>query len=133
MKDGALQLYGTVAGRILLGAIFVLYGLDKIFGFMGMGYSGLTGAVSAKGLPMPHAFAILAILLEAGGGLMLVLGFRARLAAWMLIVFVAAATILFHPIWSDPSQMTSFWKNVSILGGLLYVTAYGSGQYSLSE
>lgn len=133
MSNSAIENYGPLVGRVLLGAIFVIYGFDKIFGFMGMGYSGLTGAIASKGLPMPDVFAVLTILIEAGGGLMLVLGIKARLAALALFLFIIPVTVLFHPFWADPGQMTNFWKNASIMGGMLYVVAHGSGAYSVSD
>lgn len=131
MSNNAVEEYAPLIGRILLGAIFVIYGLDKVFGFVGMGYSGLTGAIASKGLPVPDLFAVSTIMLEVGGGLMLVLGFKARLGALALILFIVPVTVLFHPFWSDPAQMTSFWKNVAIAGGMLYVVAHGSGPYSM--
>lgn len=128
---GAIQQYGPLVGRILLGAIFVIYGFDKAFGFIGMGYAGLTGAIASKGLPMPDVFAVLTILIEAGGGLMLVLGYKARLAALVIFLFIIPLNFFFHPFWADPAQMSSFWKNAAVMGGMLYVAAYGSGPYSL--
>lgn len=131
MSNNFVEEYAPLIGRILLGAIFVIYGLDKVFGFLGMGYSGLTGAIASKGLPVPDLFAVITIMLEVGGGLMLVLGFKARLGALALILFIVPVTVLFHPFWSDPAQMTSFWKNAAIAGGMLYVVAHGSGPYSM--
>ena len=114
-------------GRVLIGFIFVLSGFMKLTTF-----GGTTDMLGQMGLPLPMLLAILAIIFELGGGLMLVLGFHARTAAWMLIVFTAIATVLVH-LHPDMNNQIAILKNISIIGGLMYVTAYGSGMWSLSK
>ncbi|MBI2318540.1 MAG: DoxX family protein [Betaproteobacteria bacterium] len=129
----ALQRYLPLAGRLLLALIFVLSGFEKITGF-----SGTVGYITAKGLPLPQLAAIGAIVFELAGSIMLVLGWKARWGALLLFVFTALATIFFHNFWAVPAdqstnQMIHFMKNLAIMGGLLYVMAYGSGAISLDD
>jgi len=129
----ALQRSGPLVGRILIALIFVLSGFGKISGF-----EGTVGYIASKGLPLPQLAAIGAILVELGGGLMLVLGWKARWAAAAMFVFTALAALIFHNFWAVPpaeaqNQMIHFMKNISMMGGLLYVMVYGSGPLSLSK
>jgi putative oxidoreductase len=123
----AINRYGPLLGRTLIALIFLLSGLAKLTGF-----EGSVAYIASKGLPLPQLAAVGAIIVELGGGLMLVLGWKARWAAATLGVFTAVAALIFHNFWAVPAdqmqnQMIHFMKNVSILGGLLYVVVHGSG------
>jgi putative oxidoreductase len=129
----AYQPWGLLAGRILLAHIFLLSGYGKITGF-----AGTAGYMAKYGMPMIEFFLVCAILLELLGGLMLVLGWKARWGALALIVFVVPTTLIFHAYWAVPpeqayGQMIQFQKNLAILGGLLYVAFMGSGKLSLDK
>lgn len=115
-------------GRVLLALLFVFAGFNKLTGF-----EGAVQMVAGAGFPMPTLMTALAVIFELGGGLMLLLGFHARMAAWMLIVFTAIATAAFHMDFSQQMNTIMFLKNVSIIGGLLYVTAVGAGKWSLAH
>jgi putative oxidoreductase len=128
-----LNRYGSLTGRILIALIFILSGFGKIAGF-----DGTVGYIASKGLPLPQLLAIGAILVELGGGILLVLGWKARWAAAALFMFTALAALLFHNFWAVPAdqaqiQMIMFMKNISIMGGLLFVVVHGSGQLSLGK
>jgi putative oxidoreductase len=128
-----LNRYGSLIARILIALIFILSGFSKITGF-----DGTVGYIASKGLPLPQLLAIGAILVELGGGLMLVLGWKARWAAAAMLIFTALAALIFHNFWAVPpdqmqNQMIHFMKNLSIIGGLLYVVVHGSGQLSLEK
>ncbi len=120
-------------GRILLALIFVIYGFDKAFGFIGGGFSATSGAIASKGLPLPDVLAALTILIEAGGGLMLLLGFKTRLAAWAIFLLIIPINIFFHPVWADINQMSGFLKNLAVMGGMLYVVANGPGAWAVDK
>lgn len=127
----ALERFGPLLGRILLGLIFVISGFGKITGF-----AGAAGYIASKGLPVPQLLAIAAIIVELGGGILLIVGWKARWAAAALLVFTGLAALLFHNYWAMPpeqaqNQMIHFMKNVSIMGGMLYVAVYGAGPVSL--
>lgn len=121
----------TLLGRILIAALFVPAGLAKIAGF-----AGTTGYIASVGLPLPQVGAAIAIAVEVGLGLMVLVGWRSRLAALGMAVFTVAAGVLFHNFWAaaaDQMQMQqiSFLKNLSIAGGLLFIAAFGPGAWSL--
>jgi len=128
-----LNRYGSLVGRILIALIFILSGFSKIAGF-----DGTVGYIASQGLPLPQLLAIGAILVELGGGLMLVLGWKARWAAAAMLVFTALAAVFFHNFWAVPAdqmqnQMIHFMKNLSMMGGLLFVVIHGSGSLSLEK
>jgi putative oxidoreductase len=126
-----LRRFGPLLGRILLSIMFVMSGFKKITGF-----AGTVGYIASKGLPMAEVMAVAAIVVELGGGLMLLLGWKARWAAAAMAGFTALAAILFHNFWALPAdqaanQMIHFMKNITIVGGLVYVVVYGSGPLSV--
>ena len=123
----------ALVGRILLALIFVTSGWGKITGF-----EGTVGYIASKGLPLPQVGAAIAILCELGGGLLLLVGFKARWAGLVLAIFTLAAGILFHDFWNADAaakmgQQINFWKNVAIAGGMLMVFAFGPGAYSVDK
>jgi putative oxidoreductase len=117
-------------GRVLLSAMFLLSGAGKPVGFY-----GLSGLIASVGLPVPHLLALGAMAVDLIGGLMLLLGWKTRWAAAALLIFTGV-TLLFHEFWSAPpgqiqDQMIEFMKNITIMGGFLYVIAFGAGELSL--
>ena len=131
VMSSSLQNQTALVGRILLGVFFVMSGFEKITGFQ-----GTVGYISSAGLPLASVVAVLTILVELGGGLMLILGFHARWAAFALAAFSLAAAVLFHGYWAVPEaqrfgQYLNFWKNVTIAGGMLMLAAFGPGTLSV--
>jgi len=116
-----------VAGRVLLGLIFLMAGINKI----GEGYAGTAGYMDAMGVP--GALLPLVIILEIVGGLMVITGFKVKWAAYALAAFTLVAGVIFHSNFADQMQMILFMKNLSITGGLLLLSVYGSGQLSLDN
>jgi len=121
----------ALAGRVLLSLMFVLAGIGKIGGF-----AGTAGYIASKGLPASELLTGLVILLEIGGGVALASGFLSRWAALALAAFTLIASLIFHAYWSLPAdqqmaQQLMFIKNIAIIGGLLYVAAFGPGAWSV--
>ena len=121
----------ALIGRILLALIFVTSGFSKITGF-----EGTVGYIASKGLPMASIAAVIAIVIELGGGLAVVFGFMTRWAALALAVFSVVAAFIFHAYWGVPAdqvmgQQINFWKNISIAGGFRVLAAFGPGAISL--
>jgi putative oxidoreductase len=119
------------AGRILLAAIFVWSGFGKLGDF-----PGTVAFIASTGLPLPSLAAAAAVAVELGGGLLLIVGWKARWAAAAIAIFTAMAAVLFHNFWAVPPEMVQnqtihFMKNIAMLGGLLYVVAHGAGPWSL--
>ena len=113
-------------GRVLLSVIFILAGFGKIGAF-----AGTAGYVASVGIPMAELVTVLVIILELGGGLLLLVGFKTRIVAFLLAIFTILAALLFHNNFSDQTQMSIFLKNLAIAGGLFYVKATGAGSYSV--
>ncbi|QOT81947.1 DoxX family protein [Cupriavidus basilensis] len=113
-------------GRILIGAPFLMSGLNKL-----AAYSATVGYISAVGLPAPSLAYIVAVVVETGGGLLLMLGYRAHLVALAMALFSLATAVFFHHNFADQNQMIHFLKNVMMAGGLLQITYFGAGAFSL--
>lgn len=126
----SLARYTPAIGRSLLALIFIASGLGKIGG-----WEQTAGYMASKGMPLVPLFLFGAIALELLGGLSILLGYKARIGAIALMVFLLPATLIFHAFWSyegmqQQLQMIQFLKNVSIFGGLLLVLAHGAGPLS---
>jgi putative oxidoreductase len=126
-----VQNTAALAGRILLALIFIISGFGKI-----TGYAGTAGYMASKGLPMVAVLLPLTILVELGGGLLIALGWKARWAAAVIFLFIIPVTLVFHnPAGLDAAQaqqqMINLLKNLSIMGGMLGLFAFGPGGFSL--
>jgi putative oxidoreductase len=120
----------VLLGRFLFAAIFLMSGLMH-FSSQEIGYAAKAG-VPMAGFLVPAAGVIAAL-----GGLSILLGYRARIGAWLLVLFLVPVTVVMHNFWAvrDPMmaqlQMAMFLKNTSMLGGALLVAHFGSGPLSL--
>jgi putative oxidoreductase len=120
--------YLPFIGRVLIGVPFMMSGLSKL-----AAYGGTTAMISAAGLPFPPLAFAAAVAVELGGGLLLVLGYQARLVALALAVFALATAVSFHSNFADQNQMIHFLKNVMMAGGLLQIVAFGAGAISMDQ
>jgi len=131
---GFLKGIFALLGRACLSVIFIFSGGCKIFY-----WSETALKMEAAEMEMVHIFLALAILFEIVGGLSLLLGFKTRFGVLMLVAFLIPTTLIFHNFWDleDPLQQQQqaimFMKNLSVLGGLFYVWAYGPGKLSLDQ
>jgi len=116
-----------LAARVLLGHIFLLAGISKL----GEGYAGTAGYMESVGLP--GGLLPVVIALELVGGLMVIVGFKAKWAAYALAGFSLMAGIIFHSNFADQMQMILFMKNVSIAGGFLLLSVHGAGVFSVDN
>jgi len=124
----------ALVGRVLLAFMFVYSGFGKIGGF-----EGTAANIASKNLPLPAIATTIAIVVEFVGGLMVVVGWKARWAALAVAVFTFFASIFFHNFWAMAdaaaarTNMIMFMKNVAVIGGLLLVYAFGPGRLSLDR
>lgn len=121
------------AARILMALLFVPAGIAKLAGF-----SATAGYIASKGVPLPELCAALAVAVELGLGLLLLVGWQARASALVLAGFTVVITFIFHAYWGLPAeqvmaQQQAFFKNIAIVGGLLALAAFGPGPWSLDE
>lgn len=124
---------GVIAflGRLLFTLIFLMSGFTH--------FSKQTiGFAASQGVPLASIVVPAAGLLAFFGGLLILLGYRAKLGAWLIVIFLIGVTPM-HKFWgiADPMmqqmQMVMFMKNVTMLGGALLITQFGSGPWSLSR
>lgn len=123
----------ALVGRVLLALMFIISGWGKIGGF-----AGTVGYIQSVGLPMPQVLAIGAILVELVAGVLLVIGWKTRWAAWALALFTLLAGVLFHNYWDKPAdqqmmQQILFLKNLAVTGGLLMLAVAGPGTWSVDR
>lgn len=120
-----------LAGRILLAALFLVAGTRKL-----MAVAATAGYFGKLGFPMPDVLVWVVIVVEIGGALLLILGWHARKAAWLLMLFTLIATFAAHRFWEFDAaqyanQLNNFLKNLAIVGGLLFVAASGTGSLGM--
>ena len=120
--------YLPFAGRLMIGLPFAMSGLSKLGA-----YSATIGMISAVGLPVPPLAFAVSVAIELGGGLLLIVGYRARYVAAALALFSLATALSFHSNFADQNQMIHFLKNVMMAGGLLQIAAFGAGALSIDN
>ena len=121
--------YVSLVGRVLIGLIFVMSGINKIADPQGtQQYMAAMGITTATTVLYAGA-----VFLEVAGGLSLLLGVWAKWGATALFVFMIPTTLIFHTSFGDQNQTIHFLKNLAMMGGLLYVAVYGSGRLSVDR
>ena len=123
----------TLLGRVFIALLFIPGGFGKIAGF-----AGTVGYIASKGVPLPEVCAAIAIIVELGFGLLLLLGWQTRWAALGIALFTFVITFIFHNFWGVPAeqvmmQKMNFFKNLAIVGGLLPFVAFGPGGWSVDK
>ena len=126
-----LERYFPLFGRILLAVPFIPSGIGKIFGF-----EGTVQMMAGEGMTVATSFLLIgAIVFELVGAFLILIGYKARFGALLLIIFLIPATLIFHDFWQftgqeQMMQMQNFTKNLGLLGGLSLLVAYGAGALS---
>jgi putative oxidoreductase len=122
-----------LVGRSLMALIFLVAGVRKALAF-----AGTAGYFAKLGFPLPEVMVVVAIAIEIGASLALLVGWRTRWAAWLLALFVLVGTLMAHRFWEldaaqYANQMNHFLKNVAIIGGLCFIATFGPGSASLDK
>lgn len=123
------QKFIALVGRIFLAVIFLHAGINKAF----FGFAETQQQMAEAGIPIPFVVLIFTILFQIAGSISLILGYKTKIGAILLLIFLIPATAVFHNPIADPTQMTQFLKNLSIMGGLLMVLSFGPGAFSLDD
>ena len=110
----------------MIAALFLISGLGKI-----ANPAQTQGYIASAGLPFPPLAYLVAVVIEVGGGILLILGYQSRMVAGVMAAFTVAAALGFHRDFADQNAMAHFLKNISITGGLLQIVALGAGSFSL--
>jgi putative oxidoreductase len=118
----------ALAGRILLALIFLQSGIDKF-----VYYQATLGYMTKAGLPYPQVLLVASGVIEIACALALIVGWKTRLAAIALVVWMIPVTLMFHNPAAGQEAMIHFMKNVAITGGLLVLFASGPGAWSLGR
>jgi len=118
-------------GRILTALIFMISGFFEI-----VGYSQTVGFAASKGLPLASVAIACAIVIEVLGGLAVLIGFKTRIAAWILFLYMIPTTVVFHNFWAmagmqQQDNMAHFMKNLAIMGALLLLASGAPTPYSM--
>ena len=132
VSESALGRVTVLAGRILFAAIFLMAAPGH--------FSRQTIAFAAsQGVPLASLLVPFSGVLALLGALSILLGYRARAGAWLIVMFLVPVTLMLHKFWgiADPmvaqTQMIMFMKNVSMLGAALMITQLGAGPLSFDE
>jgi putative oxidoreductase len=129
-EASAVKPWVLLLGRIFYVAIFVMSGLTHFT-------AGPVAYAAAAGVPFPSLLVPASGIIAFAGGLSILLGYRARIGAWLLVLFLVPVSFAMHNFWAvkDPMmaniQMVMFMKNVSMLGGALLISQFGTGPWSL--
>src|SRR5262245_16045943 len=129
--QASAQAQMLLIGRILLALLFLVAGVRKLMAI------GMTAGYFTKlGMPVPEVMAWVSVLIEIGGAALLIAGWQTRRVAWLLVLFTAIATAMAHRFWEFDAaqygnQLNHFLKNVAIIGGFLFVAAFGAGALSV--
>ena len=112
--------------RILISALFLLNGIFKL--------SNYDGTVEwMEGFGVPGILLIPTIILEIVGPILIILGYKAKIAAGFLSLFCIATAVIFHNDFSDQMQLGSFLKNIALAGGFLFIFINGAKDLSLDK
>ena len=116
----------ALIGRILITALFLLNGIFKI-----SNYEGTIGWMESFGIP--GMFIVPAIILEIAGPVLIVIGYKTKIAAGLLSLFCITTAFIFHNDFTDQMQFTSFLKNIALAGGFLILFVNGAKGISVDN
>ena len=129
-KEGDAVGFVALVGRVLYSSIFILAAFGH-FSQQSINYA------AQQGVPMAGLLVPLSGVLALAGGLSVLLGYQARIGAWLLVLFLVPVTVMMHNFWAVKDPMAAqmhqimFMKNLSMLGGALLISHFGAGPLSL--
>lgn len=118
----------ALVGRLFIAVPFLISGIGKL-----AAPAGTQAYIAAMGLPVPVFAYFGSIAVELISGLLLIVGFQARIVALVMAVFTLLAAVFFHRNLADQNQMFHFLKNIAMIGGMLQIIAFGTGKFSLDR
>lgn len=122
-----------LTGRFMITYIFATSGIAKVFS-----WSGNVQYMSTRHLPLIPELLAIATVIELAGSVCLITGYQIRIAAFVMFLYTAVVTVLFHNYWVASAavagmQETHFRKNLAIMGGLLMLAYSGAGKWALGK
>ena len=127
----------TNTSALLVPLARVFYSLIFLFAGPGHFAKAPIAYAAAQGVPFASVVVPFSGLIALAGGLSIALGYRARIGAWLLVLFLVPVTLMMHNFWAvaDPMmhqlQQAMFFKNLALIGGALLISQFGAGPYSL--
>jgi len=117
--------------RLLFASIFLYYGPNNFTRFM-------IDLAARDGMPMPNVLVPIGGVIALVGAASVTLGFKARMGAALLVLFLLPATFVMHAFWNlegsaAQAQLANFMRNLSLMGGALLICHFGSGPFSLDQ
>jgi putative oxidoreductase len=125
-KMDKFDVYAMPVGRVLIALIFIMSGMNKIFG-----YEATAGWMDSMGVPSSLLPGVIA--LEVLGGLAIIVGWQTRWVALALAGFTILSAVIFHNDFSNQNEVGNFMKNIAISGGFLFLFATGGGRWLLDN
>ena len=121
----------NLIGRVLVATLFLPAGLAKLAGF-----EGTIAYFASLGIPAPVFALVATIIIEIGGSIALLVGYKTRVVASLMALFTLAAAITGHAFWAAPVDAAFiaqllFFKNIAVMGGLLILASAGAGKFSI--
>jgi putative oxidoreductase len=132
--NAVIKEWGPLAGRILIGLLFLPAGISKI-----PGWENTAGYMASKGVPLVALALVITIVVEIVAAAMVIVGYKARIGAAALFLWLIPVTFMMHDFWNIADagqkmiQMIMFNKNVALMGTMLLIMAFGSGPRSLDK
>ena len=132
MREDRTMNYLVLLGRVFYVAIFIMAAPGHFS-------AGAIGYAANRGVPLASIAVPLSGMIALAGGLSILLGYRARWGAWLIVLFLVPVTVMMHNFWAetDPNvariQHIMFMKNISMLGAAFMITHFGSGPLSLDD
>jgi len=132
--NNVINQWGPLAGRILISLIFIMSGLGKVFQF-----DGQVAYAASQGVPLASLAIIISIIAELAAAAMIVFGYKARLGAFILLLWMIPVSLMMHAFWNieDPMaqqmNMIMFMKNLSMMGAMLLIMSFGPGPKSINN
>src|SRR3984885_13819723 len=124
----------TVLARVMLCTIFFMAAVGNNIPH----FNDIAKVMASVGIPAPQLMLVGAIVFLIAGSLSVIVGYRARWGAALLLTFLVLASYYFHPFWkldgpAQQEQMIQFMKNLSMMGAMLFIMANGSGPMSVDS
>ena len=115
-------------GRVLLSLIFIIAGIGKA-----TSASATIGYIASKSIPLPEISYVLTLIVELGGGVLILIGYQTRIVAFLMAGFCIVTALIFHSDLADQTMFIMFMKNVAMAGGFLQLVAHGAGAVSVDN
>jgi putative oxidoreductase len=125
--DSLVKLAAPV-GRVLLSLIFIIAGIGKA-----TSASATIGYIASKGGPLPEVSYVLTLIVELGGGALILIGYQARIVAFLLAGLRIVTGLIFHNDFADQTTFIMFMKNLAMAGGFRQIVAHGAGAFSVDN